>query len=758
MEKAAGRLITSSLVALALLFTSMPTATSASSDLGEPPRNVVARISGPDQVTITWDPPSDSASNPVVSYRLRLMTESTPSIIRNETETASVINGLLPGRQYRVLITAFHNSVGESWPGTTVFASPTAPDLVTNLMVTEVTSTSIALDWKAPRDDGGTPITGYKVFVNGTFRDLVTATKMEIKDLNPKTKYSFAVRAMNGVGSSDAVILTEQTFPPPAPPNKPTNVQVTETTATTISLKWEASTPIDGVPIQSYRIYVNENYVGETGTAGGTRYVITDLRPNRLYLIGVSAFTLGGVSSATTVTAKTTDGPIPPPKPAPEPEIPDPPRNLQTTPIGKTAISLTWSPPEGDVDDYVISFGTRKPSVVRGTTFLAEDLSPSTEYTFSIQARNSVGISTAAVVSTATLFTPAPRPSAPLAPVGLAIEGASTTAFSVTWDNAIVGGAILPATAHWVQVGESDPVRVREHIYTVTGLQPGIELPVSVWSENDMGQGPRASILGRTRLSPAPNPVPTEPRSLRAITTTDASITLDWLAPTQTGQSSVIGYLVTWGESRQSTTVTSMLIPDLLPSTVYTFTVQSINESGLSNPATIRVRTREAPTPTPTPDPGPAPTPTPTPTPVPEQRPGPDISSKFTGSNNDGSLDGDGDILSLQQFLPGRWPVSPIAYSAKDKFLERSSRMLTNADQLAKGSITFRSPSIRSAAIVFDQKTKSYVLRAILKPHRISGSVIVTVAAPPAIVDDQQFEALHASKLFKVMPRTNKKR
>ena len=130
----------------------------------------------------------------------------------------------------------------------------------------------------------------------------------------------------------------------------------------------------------------------------------------------------------------------------------------------------------------------------------------------------------------------------------------------------------------------------------------------------------------------------------------------------------------------------------------------------------------------------------------------------LNGSNADGSFDGDLDSRSLQQVLPGRWPVTARVVSGRDLFLERGARVQTNAGQPAVGSVTFRSPSIKSARVAFDKERKAYVLRATLKPNTVSGSVIVTVKAPARTVSGVVYEPLSASKRFVVVKAPAKRR
>jgi len=60
--------------------------------------------------------------------------------------------------------------------------------------------------------------------------------------------------------------------------------------------------------------------------------------------------------------------------------------------------------------------------------------------------------------------------------------------------------------------------------------------------------------------------------------------------------------------------------------------------------------------------------------------------------------------------------------------------------------VTYRSPSIRSARILYDSKRGVYELETTLKPHTKSGAIILTVQAPASKTATALFEPLNASR------------
>jgi hypothetical protein len=84
-------------------------------------------------------------------------------------------------------------------PGQTDSNAPTTPG---NLTASNITNTSVVLNWAASTDDVG--VTGYEVYKNGTLLNTVTTTSFSVMGLNRATAYSFYVKAIDGYGNRSA--------------------------------------------------------------------------------------------------------------------------------------------------------------------------------------------------------------------------------------------------------------------------------------------------------------------------------------------------------------------------------------------------------------------------------------------------------------------------------------------------------------------------------------------------------------------------
>lgn len=84
------------------------------------------------------------------------------------------------------------------------------PSVPQNVEIKSADNKTIVCAWKAPRSDGGSPITGYQVEYKPSNRTTWNALDAEVPDtetviqnLKPNEKYAVRVRAVNAVGPSD---------------------------------------------------------------------------------------------------------------------------------------------------------------------------------------------------------------------------------------------------------------------------------------------------------------------------------------------------------------------------------------------------------------------------------------------------------------------------------------------------------------------------------------------------------------------------
>ena len=174
------------------------------------------------------------------------------------------------------------------------------PDNVTNFSGYALTSTSIRIDW----NDNPTPQnneTAFEIYRStnaGTGYQLIFKTAADVlgytdAGLNSNTKYYYLVRAVNNNGASrisnEINVTTKNDV---QAPTAPINLRITNSTRTSVSLAWDAST--DDVGIDKYDIYVNgvKAYI-----TPNTFITVRNLTPFQTYGIYIKAKDLAGNES-----------------------------------------------------------------------------------------------------------------------------------------------------------------------------------------------------------------------------------------------------------------------------------------------------------------------------------------------------------------------------------------------------------------------------------------------------------------------------
>ncbi|MCZ8523278.1 fibronectin type III domain-containing protein [Paenibacillus caseinilyticus] len=187
------------------------------------------------------------------------------------------------------------------------FATPqpdtTAPSAPASLRTTAVTASSAALAWNASTDNVG--VTGYEVYQGTAKVGTAAGTSFTAAGLQPKTAYTFTVKAKDAAGNLSAASNTLSVTTPDGTsdqtaPSAPGSLQVTAKTSSSVSLSWSAST--DNVGVTGYTVAYGASKVDVTGTSA----TVSGLAAGTSYTFSVTAKdAAGNVSAASTVTAST---------------------------------------------------------------------------------------------------------------------------------------------------------------------------------------------------------------------------------------------------------------------------------------------------------------------------------------------------------------------------------------------------------------------------------------------------------------------
>src|SRR3972149_1179149 len=500
-----------------------------------------------------------------------------------------------------------------------------APDRPTNLQAIPVSPNKVELFWNTPDNNGGSPITGYKIQVktgSGGFVTLIentanTATTYSHTGLTTGTSYIYRVFAINAHGTSTdpspEAIATPTSSSQPLEnivPNTPTSLTASDISQTSIKLSWIKPATNNGPPVTSYKIEFKKdsgsytNLFENTGNTINT-YTHTGLTINSQYTYKISAKNSIGFSPTSNEASATPKSTSSPPT---ENIAPNSPRSLTAEPAGPTQIFLSWKEPSPNngpaITGYKIEYKTTTgdytvlTTIGSTTSYTHTGLISGTQYSYRVYAINSAGTSVVSNVATA-------KPSHTLVPTNLIADDISPTSILLTWTapSQTFGGSITGyiiskrfAADVYDQIGETNG---QQTSYTVTGLHTGETYTYVVKARYNIGtssdnSSPASATPTASSTPPSKFTVPNSPAGLTATATSPIQIDLVWNAPTNDGGSPITGYKIDvktgTGEYvtlKDNTGSTARIYThaERTPGTTYTYKVYAINSVGTSGPS-----------------------------------------------------------------------------------------------------------------------------------------------------------------------------
>ncbi len=172
-------------------------------------------------------------------------------------------------------------------------------------------------------------------------------------------------------------------------PTAATNLAVTGTTSSTVSLSWSAAS--DNVAVTSYEIYMN-GVLKTSVSSSNLTASITGLTASTTYSFYVIAKDAAVNSSPASNTVNGTTTVV-----IPDNQIPTPPTNLTFTGSSSSTVSLSWTASTDNigVTSYDIYVNSTFKTTVSGTTAIVNGLTPVTTYSFYVVAKDAAGNSSA---------------------------------------------------------------------------------------------------------------------------------------------------------------------------------------------------------------------------------------------------------------------------------------------------------------------------------------------------------------------------
>ncbi|XP_076861783.1 receptor-type tyrosine-protein phosphatase eta isoform X5 [Brachyhypopomus gauderio] len=441
---------------------------------------------------------------------------------------------------------------GTSTPSATVAPTvisstrKTIPDIVTNLSISNKTTSSVSLNWNLSNG------ISYKIqWTDGySNRSNTSNTCYTVTGLTPGVNYTFSVTAVAADGTEGApTSISAFTFP-----DIVTNLSTSDKTTSSVSLKWNLSNGISSY----YKIqWTDGSYSNSTNSSNisNTSYTVTGLTPGVNYTFSVTAVAADGTEGApTSISAFTNPYVV---------------ANLSVSNKMNSSLSVYWNLSNGNSSYYKIMWSDgsySKVNTTSNTCYTVTGLTPGVNYTFSVTAVAADG--TEGAPTSISAFTK------PNVISSLTVSGRSISYVSLKWNSSNENSSYYKI--QWTDGSYSNNTNssnISNTSYTVTGLTPGVNYTFSVTAVAADGTEGAPTSISRF----------TNPDVVTSLTASDiniSSVFLNWNL--SNGISSY--YKIQWTDgiysNSRNISNTSYTVTGLTPGVNYTFSVTAVAADG----------------------------------------------------------------------------------------------------------------------------------------------------------------------------------
>ncbi|XP_063789232.1 fibronectin isoform X2 [Pseudophryne corroboree] len=541
------------------------------------PTDLHVSSTSPNSITITWDAPAVN----VRYYRITSSETDGHGPVEEFTVPGTVntatIKDLKPGINYTITVyavTGRGDSPATSKPVTITYSTGVYQPI--EMKVIEVQDQSIHVQWTPSQG----PVTGYRVtsVPKSGYGETVThvvpsdQTEMTIVGLQPTVEYVVSVYAQGANGESEPLVETAVTNI-----DRPKGLTFPEVGVDSIRLAWEIpegqvtgyrvtySSPVDGIR----ELFPAPEGDDDTAELHG-------LRPGTEYTVSIVALH-DDMESKPLIGVHSTAIPAP--------------TNLQFTQISPSGFTVSWHAPTVQLTGYRVHVSPKEKTgpmkevdLLPGTTVTTmTGLMVATKYDVTVYAVKDGLMSPPlqGIISTSENVSPPRRPR---------VTDVTETTITLTWrtKTETITGFLIEALPSGGQTPIQRVIQPDVRTFTVTGLQPGTDYKISLYTLN-----------GNTRSSPVVVDASTavdSPYNLRFLTSTPNSLLFSWQPP----RSRITGYIIKYERvggvpkehlPRLPAGTTEATITNLEPGVEYIIHIIAVRNNQKSEPLIGRKRT-----------------------------------------------------------------------------------------------------------------------------------------------------------------------
>ncbi|XP_027729682.1 fibronectin isoform X11 [Vombatus ursinus] len=548
------------------------------STVSDVPRDLEVIATTPNSLLISWDAPAVTVRYYRITYGETGGNSPVQEFTVPGTKSTATITGLKPGVDYTITVyavTGRGDSPASSKPVTISYR--TEIDKPSQMQVTDVQDNSISVRWLP----SSSPVTGYRVTTApkngpGQSKTKMTGpdqTEMTIEGLQPTVEYVVSIYAQNQNGESQPLVQTAVTNI-----DRPKGLAFTDVDVDSIKIAWESpqgqvsryrvtySSPEDGI----HELFPAPD--GEEDTAE-----LQGLRPGSEYTVSVVALHDDMESQPLIGTQSTA--------------IPSP-ANLKFTQVSPTSLTAQWTAPNVQLTGYRVQVTPKEKTgpmtkeinlAPDSTSVVVSGLMVATKYEVSVYALKDTLTSRPAQGVVTTLENVSP-------PRRARVTDATETTITINWrtKTETITGFQVDAVPSNGQSPVQRTISPEVRSYTITGLQPGTDYKIHLYTLNDNARSSPVVIDASTAVD--------APSNLRFLTTTPNSLLVSWQPP----RARITGYIIKYEKPgsparevvpRPRPGVTEATITGLEPGTEYTIYVIALKNNQKSEPLIGRIKT-----------------------------------------------------------------------------------------------------------------------------------------------------------------------